>query len=190
MWCEENPSLCTRNTCVIFLASLLVCCTWTSLYGWVHIRDKITWSEILYIWRRDFIKIHVSKCATTTSPHPCRHMSSTEPSQSRYRSKLKKLYVWLSTSSKQLKCNKLLNSVVLQWMSYSTYAGIERLHQIQTAWFDYRRTITIKVDSFLLKKAHFLQKLWFNLKRKRDIKPLNRLKNWASMKSVSSRHLL
>jgi hypothetical protein len=87
---------------------------------------------------------------------------------------------WFSTDSGEIMRMKLMSSTALNWMSYAAHGGSERITQVQTAWFDYRRTIKIKLDAFILQKRRNLLKHWFLLKCRKDKKKvLRRVLQWA-----------
>jgi hypothetical protein len=97
------------------------------------------------------------------------------------KSRMKLICQWFSTESRQLIRMKLMSSTALNWMSYSSCASVERLHQIQMAWFDYRRTIKIKLDLFITQKKRLLMQHWFLLKRRKEKKKtLRRMLQWAA----------
>ena len=77
------------------------------------------------------------------------------------KSRLKLFCRWFSTESRQLIRIKLMSSTALNWISYSSYAGIERLRQIQIAWFDTGPTVQIKLDPFVDQKKKLLLPQWF-----------------------------
>jgi hypothetical protein len=87
----------------------------------------------------------------------------------------------LTTRSSQEKLKMHSSSSILQWMSYSVYstAGADRLAQIHVAWFDYRRTIRIKIEALRQKRENLYLTAWFKLKRKRNKKFVRRLVRWA-----------
>jgi hypothetical protein len=66
-------------------------------------------------------------------------------------------------------------------MSYSVYttAGADRLAQIHVAWFDYRRTIRIKIEALRQKRENLYLTAWFKFKRKRNTKIVRRILRWA-----------
>lgn len=97
------------------------------------------------------------------------------------KSRLKLFCQWFSTESRQIIRMKLMSSTALNWMSYSSCASIERLRQIHMAWFDYRRTIKIKLDLFMNQKRKLLLQHWFLLKRRKEKKKtLRRMLQWAA----------
>ena len=87
-----------------------------------------------------------------------------------------------TTRSSQVKLNKLYNSnTLLQWMSYSVYStvGSDRLAQIHTAWFDYRRTIKIKLESLRRTRQDRCMAVWFAFRRERSTQVVRKLLRWA-----------
>jgi hypothetical protein len=101
-----------------------------------------------------------------------------------YPSRMIKFYEWIFNRPRQALRMKVMSATALTWMSYSKHAVVSRLHQIQTAWFDYRRTIKIKIDVVILQRNHQLLRSWFVLQRKRKAKPLRRLKHWVSKRKL------
>ena len=90
------------------------------------------------------------------------------------------LYGLFSIESRKAIYVKLLRCVSIKSIPCSTFVVIERVHMIQTAWFDYRRTIAIKLDLFMSQKTRKLLQRWFNLRRMRKVKPMRRLLLWVS----------
>jgi hypothetical protein len=87
-----------------------------------------------------------------------------------------------TTRSSQMKLNKLYNSnTLLQWMSYSVYStvGSDRLAQIHTAWFDYRRTIQIKLQALRRRGQLRYMAVWFAFRRRRNTQVVRKLIRWA-----------
>ena len=103
-----------------------------------------------------------------------------------YRTRVGILYSWVSIELRKAIYVKLLRCTPVQSIPCSTFAVIGRVHMVQTAWFDYSRTIAIKLDLFMSQKTRKLLQRWFNLKRMRKVKPMRRLLLWVSKTTLIS----
>jgi hypothetical protein len=114
-------------------------------------------------------------------------MQSTETVSKKYKLRIKLFCRWFSSESRQLFHMRLMTSSALNWMSYASQYGLDRLHQIHMAWFDYRRTIKIKLDAFVLLKKRRLLMHWFTHKITGEKKKtLRRVLNWAAKRTSIS----
>lgn len=120
------------------------------------------------------------------SQHSMHHMLAAAQRHTPYKSRTMLLYSWVSNATPRVVCARLLNSMYLRFeCTHPTHVRIQRLQQIQTAWFDYRRTTMIKLHLCSLRRVRALQLSWFQHKRGCR-RPITRLLQWVSTRRVST----